>query len=260
MLQSSGKRGTLREAGQRWSTRRGPIILDRITRYLRAQNWNAIAIEFVIVTAGVLMGIQVSNWNEGRLERARLEEQSASLRTELEGNLAAIRTYQGHVESQLSDVLALGRSFDRPAQGQAEVDRQLMNVFRVRSMILETSAYDELNDSGGFRYLAPNIRSAMTDWDASRGLLQRVDQDALAFRISVADHLLGTFAFGPMVKTIAPSFEPAADSPLRNDLARLGKDPKVRNYLAMRYGIETQKLQFSKQLESSTERLVMLLK
>lgn len=110
------------------------------------------------------MGIQVSNWNESRLERARLEQQSASLRTELEGNLAAIRDYQGHVESQLADLLALERSFARPEQSAADPDRQLMNVFRVRSLILETSAYQELNDSGGARYLAPDIRSAMTEW------------------------------------------------------------------------------------------------
>lgn len=206
------------------------------------------------------MGIQVSNWNESRLERARLEQQSASLRTELEGNLAAIRDYQGHVESQLADLLALERSFARPEQSAADPDRQLMNVFRVRSLILETSAYQELNDSGGARYLAPDIRSAMTEWQASKGLLQRVDQDALAFRMSVVDHLFGTLAFGPMVETLSPAFKPGADTPLRNDLGRLGKDPKVRGYLAMRYGIESQKLEFSERLERSTEKLIALLK
>ena len=206
------------------------------------------------------MGIEVSNWNEGRLERVRLELQSSSLRTELEGNLSAIKAYQDNVESQLADLLALERSFERPGQSNVEVDRQLMNVFRVRSMILETSAYDELKDSGGIRYLAPSIRSAMTEWQANKGMLQRVDQDALAFRMSVVDHLFGTLAFGPMMRTIAPSFEPAADTPPRNDVERLRKDPKLRNYLAIRYGIETQKLQFSKELDRSTRRLIALLK
>ncbi len=253
-MQSGIKRETL-SAGD---NTRGPIILRRIAAYLKAQNWNAIAIEFVIVTAGVLMGIQVSNWNESRLEKVRLEQQSSSLRTELVGNLAAIRDYQGHVKSQLADLLELEASFGRPGQSEADVDRQLMNVFRVRSLILETSAYEELSDSGGFRYLAPDIRSAMTEWQASKGLLQRVDQDALAFRMSVVDHLFGTLAFGPMVETLDPSFKSAADTPLRNDLGRLGKDPKVRGYLAMRYGIESQKLEFSERLARSTEKLIAL--
>lgn len=213
----------------------------------------------MIVTAGVLMGIQVSNWNDSRLEKARLSQQSASLRTELEGNLATIRGYQGHVESQLADVLALQRIFDRPESSEGPIDGKLMNVFRVRSMILETSAHDELNATGNFRYLAPQIRSAMTEWQARKAMLERIDQDALSFRASAVDHLFGALAFEPMVKTIAPSFRPSAVVSLRNDPARLAKDPKVRNYLGMRYAIENQKRQFSKDLEQSTERLIALL-
>ena len=237
----------------------GRVILRRIILYVRAQDWNAIAIEFVIVAAGVLMGIQVSNWNDDRVQKARLEQQLASLRTELKGNLATIKTYQGNVESQLADVLALERNFDRPEISAGAIDGKLMNVFRVRSMILETSAHDELNATGNLRYADREIRSAMTEWEASKGLLERVDQDALSFRASVVDHLFGALVFDPMVKSLAPTFQPSGVVPLRNDPARLATDPKVRNYLAMRYAIENQKLQFSKDLERSTEKLIALL-
>ena len=83
------------------------MIINRIARFVRAQDWNAIAIEFVIVTAGVLMGIEVSNWNNARVEKARVDQQVASLGTELQGNLATIEKYEGNVESQLSDLIAL---------------------------------------------------------------------------------------------------------------------------------------------------------
>ena len=231
-------------------------MLERIVRYLGAQHWNAIAIEFLIVTTGVMMGIQVSNWNDDRLDRARLGQQFDSLRTELKGNLAAVRDYQKHVESQLRDVLALEREFDRPDQGRPGIDGKFFNVFRVRSLILETSAYDELTDTGSIRHLTPDVRSAITDWQAKKGLVERVDQDALSFRIGAVDYLLNALAFEPMVASLAPSFQPGGDPPLRNDPARLAKDPKVRYYLAIRYGIETQKLQFSKDLERATETLL----
>ena len=39
------------------------MILRRITEHVKAQNWFAVAIDFVIVVMGVLIGIQVSNWN-----------------------------------------------------------------------------------------------------------------------------------------------------------------------------------------------------
>ena len=45
------------------------MILRRLTANLRAQNWTAIAIEFVIVVVGVFIGTQVSNWNQERVEK-----------------------------------------------------------------------------------------------------------------------------------------------------------------------------------------------
>jgi hypothetical protein len=231
-------------------------MLNRIVRYLGAQNWNAIAIEFVIVTAGVLMGIQVSNWNDDRLDKARAEQQLASFHTELEGNLATVKRYQQGVERQLGDVLALERAFDGNDVNQVDIDRKLMSAFRISSMILETSAYDELNQTGSLRYIARDIRSAMTEWRARKGLIERADQDALSYRANAVDQLLGVLAFEPMVSNLAPAFRPAGNPPLRNDPARLAKDAKVRNFLAMRYGIETQKLQFAKDLERATENLL----
>ena len=234
-------------------------MLNRIARYLGAQHWNAIAIEFVIVAAGVLMGIQVSNWNDDRLDKGRAAQQLASFHTELEGNLATIKRYQQRVEGQLRDVLVLERAFDGSKISADDTGQKLISVFRISSMILETSAYDELNQTGSLRYVPAEIRSAMIEWRARKGVVERVDQDALAYRANAVDHLLGAIAFEPMVKDLAPAFQPAGNSPVRNDPARLAKDSKVRNFLAMRYGIETQKLQFAKDLERATENLLALL-
>jgi len=234
-------------------------MLNRMARYLGAQDWNAIAIEFLIVTAGVLMGIQVSNWNDDRLDKARTDQQLASFHTELEGNLATVRRYQQRVKRQLDDVLVLERAFDGDGGTEADTDQKLINVFRVGSMILETSAYDELNQTGSLRYVDPKIRLAMTQWRARKGLVERADRDALSYRSDAVGQLLGAIAFEPMVRDLAPSFRPAGNPPIRNDPARLAKDATVRNFLAMRYGIETQKLQFAKDLERATEDLLTLL-
>ena len=43
------------------------MLLRRITEHVRAQNWFAVGIDFVIVVVGVFIGIQVSNWNDKRL-------------------------------------------------------------------------------------------------------------------------------------------------------------------------------------------------
>ncbi|MEQ8435765.1 MAG: hypothetical protein RIA71_16160 [Oceanicaulis sp.] len=46
------------------------MILDNLTRAFKTQNWFAVALEFIIVIAGVVIGFQVNAWNEGRQDRA----------------------------------------------------------------------------------------------------------------------------------------------------------------------------------------------
>lgn len=45
------------------------MIFRRTAANLRAQNWMAIGIELAIVVVGVFIGLQVSNWNQSRIEQ-----------------------------------------------------------------------------------------------------------------------------------------------------------------------------------------------
>ena len=45
------------------------MLLRRITKHVKDQNWFAVGIDFFIVVVGVFMGLQVSNWNDARQER-----------------------------------------------------------------------------------------------------------------------------------------------------------------------------------------------
>ena len=51
------------------------MILTRLSRALREQNWFAVAIEFVIVVAGVLLAFQFSLMSQQQAERARVVAQ-----------------------------------------------------------------------------------------------------------------------------------------------------------------------------------------
>lgn len=46
------------------------MILHRLAVRLKQQDWAAVTIEFLLVVAGVFVGIQVANWNEERKDRA----------------------------------------------------------------------------------------------------------------------------------------------------------------------------------------------
>lgn len=66
------------------------MILRRITRALAEQNWAAIAIEFVLLVAGVFFGIQVSNWNESRHEARQAQDNLERIRIDILADIAAL--------------------------------------------------------------------------------------------------------------------------------------------------------------------------
>ena len=53
------------------------MLLRRVIEHVISQNWMAVALDFVIVVVGVVIGIEVANWNQARVEQ---QELSASLR------------------------------------------------------------------------------------------------------------------------------------------------------------------------------------
>lgn len=62
------------------------MILRRVAEAVREQNWFTVVIEVLIVVFGVVIGIEVSNWNEGRKSEARERELLAQLRDEVLSN------------------------------------------------------------------------------------------------------------------------------------------------------------------------------
>jgi hypothetical protein len=97
------------------------MILRRLTANLRAQNWTAIAIEFLIVVVGVFIGTQVSNWNQNRIEQREtermLEQFGPELRTQVEFFDSA-RTYYATTRRYADEALAAWKGDQRISDEQ----------------------------------------------------------------------------------------------------------------------------------------------
>ena len=65
------------------------MLLRRVIEHVKAQNWTAVGLDFVIVVVGVFIGIQVANWNEERTFVAKEKELLAELKLEIENNNSA---------------------------------------------------------------------------------------------------------------------------------------------------------------------------
>lgn len=89
------------------------MILARISKAIREQNWFAVALEFIIVILGVVIGFQVTEWRASEDARAteqaylrRLHEDMLQSRTNLEQELAQAREWNTNTRSTLNALLA----------------------------------------------------------------------------------------------------------------------------------------------------------
>jgi hypothetical protein len=94
------------------------MILRRLTENLRAQNWTAITIEFLIVVTGVFIGTQVANWNQQRLAKVETERMLEQLVPELQSQIEffdSVRTYYATSRRFADAALASWKGDARPS-------------------------------------------------------------------------------------------------------------------------------------------------
>lgn len=90
------------------------MILRRITEHVKAQNWFAIAIDFVIVVLGVFVGLQVNNWNAARADRAIAARHLTEIAEDLRSHLAMHDTLYGSALARIAAVdYIYGQAFGR---------------------------------------------------------------------------------------------------------------------------------------------------
>ena len=77
------------------------MILRRLSQSLKEQNWTAIWIEFILLVSGVFLGIQVSNWNAARVDRAEYQAALSRLSSEIDINLAALDAFDPEMAKSL---------------------------------------------------------------------------------------------------------------------------------------------------------------
>lgn len=69
------------------------MILTRITRAIREQNWFAVALEFIIVVSGVFLAFQASTWQAAIDQRESARESLRLMLQDLEADSAQIALY-----------------------------------------------------------------------------------------------------------------------------------------------------------------------
>jgi hypothetical protein len=158
------------------------MILRRITEHVKAQNWTAIGIDFVIVVVGVFVGIQVANWNDDRQQAARQANYLERLRVDFVGIRDRIDEhfviYRDTVDG--SDlILSLMRADEQALKDIAFDSDQMARAFngllqnRIPPPLPAT--YVEMRSEGQLSHIRnPELRDLLADYDRLLGVLQEV--------------------------------------------------------------------------------------
>ncbi|MCY7354397.1 MAG: DUF6090 family protein [Lysobacter sp.] len=125
------------------------MILRRFSESLKQQNWVAICIEFVLLVAGVFLGIQVANWNAERETRQKAAIFTERLKADLREEAWS---YQYLIEYS-RDVLANAEIAVDALSGKAAASNEalLVSAYRATQYKQRTrrrSTYDELISTG----------------------------------------------------------------------------------------------------------------
>ena len=131
------------------------MILSRITRALRDQNWLAVAIEFVIVILGVVIGFQVNGWAERQAEIDRSHAYLQRLVSDMEINQDRFTdslTFRAEVQQLGLDALSYAAGTTaRPDDWQVVL--AYYNASQAGGPLAVRSAYDELIATGDLRLI-----------------------------------------------------------------------------------------------------------
>lgn len=144
------------------------MILRRLSQSLKEQNWTAIWVEFVLVVAGVFLGIQVANWNGDLRDQQREHGYLLRISAELDESIASIEQSNELTQRRMvMNQLAIDSALD-PSLVQADPGRFIQSI-----------------KQGGYTY-APNVHGYTFEEIKSNGELgifsdQKLSLDLMAF-------------------------------------------------------------------------------
>ena len=91
------------------------MILRRLVAQLKDQHWTGVFIELAIVVLGVFIGMQVSNWNETRVEQARTAQVLDAFRADMRDYINVQKKFGEKAKEGLAAFAAARARGEKPA-------------------------------------------------------------------------------------------------------------------------------------------------
>jgi hypothetical protein len=217
------------------------MLLRRISEHVKAQNWTAVTLDFVIVVVGVFIGIQVSNWNAERADRALAQRYVEDIRRDIAADLEVFEAAETSTAQRRDAAEAVLRAIETGAYENAGLFlRQVDMAGRYYPTVLERATYDDLVATGGLRLIDRRIRESITEYyrfaeqqDSGFGLQRdRVFDEYLPLAVAALSLESQRWIYTVLSEDFEPIPDTGPDSAeAERTLAALAHDGKATNAL-----------------------------
>ncbi len=156
------------------------MLLRRVIEHVKAQNWTAVALDFVIVVVGILIAFQITEWNDARKDLNReavyLERLDAEMDVILERLETGVRV--ARKSSEAADMLlAARREYRGDLEGTVRNDEEINGALR-----LLRAGRVPAGSPAAFRQMVSSGELTILRSDELRNALFRYDEFALIAR------------------------------------------------------------------------------
>ena len=159
------------------------MAVRRIREHVDGQNWFAVFVDLVIVTIGVFIGIQVSNWNAARLERGEARAYQAQIIDDLMANEQELDERARYYRQVRGHAIAAMEALDAAAPRGEEFLVDSYQATQVSPIRMERSAYDEMIAGGMAKSFAdPAVRRRLSSYYAGTERLEEATIYSTGYR------------------------------------------------------------------------------
>ena len=241
------------------------MLLRSITKHVKDQNWFAVALDFFIVVAGILIAFQITNWSEARREVAlqltythRLESDFERIRQRLEEHVATFTESVSGTDYILS--LALD-SDDAPSETKPDekrLARAVSGLFQERVPPPMSATYLEMVSEGKLSGLRDDqLRDKLAEYVRLQSVVQALSGYALDNNVVQTPILQRYF----VSKTVSDdmSLSGVRDELLSYDIDGMRADPNFIPALNTRHRLTLNTLQLRKTQIGLIDEILALL-
>jgi hypothetical protein len=144
------------------------MALSKLGARLRSHDWTAALIELLIVILGILIALQVSTWNQDRLDRRRLDSYYRRISVELQADVlrvAKTRVFWKQVSDYGLGAISYGERGELVHGSAWKTVLAYYQASQIMPFELENTSFNEMRDAGDLSLIPDeNLRKRLAEY------------------------------------------------------------------------------------------------